>query len=281
MAAISNIPETVAERLLMVWVRPAATAFVALLSFTLNFDSARLLPNYPIIYAIESMLSGGKALWTLAICVGILIISGAIQLLRHETITSYKKKLESSERQLNAVGDHAEMMLEGLLLNLAKRLGFSPDGQSRATIYLHVPALNLFSFCGRYSENPELRKKGRSTFPDDKGCISKGWRNGWHLDRSIPDDDADAAQYHRDTYGVAKGTYQTLKMKSKLFAVQRIKDGSRPVAVIVVESVERSAFDDHELRAALDAASEDFGAAIGALRHYIWSPKKADSIEDL
>jgi hypothetical protein len=168
------------------------------------------------------------------------------------------------------------VLLDGLLRNLSKKLGFPTDGTTRISLYVHDESNRFFVPGGRYSSNPYFDRKGRTQFSDEEGCISKGWRHDWHFDAAVPDDTDEAAKYHLENYGVADSTYRSLKMKPKLFAAKKIVDSDdRPVAVLVVESEKRDAFEESDLVRNMGEAAQDLASTICAVKDHIPLPNLA------
>ena len=62
------------------------------------------------------------------------------------------------------------------------------SSEERVTLYIHNGG-NLFIPFGRYSPNTKYAKSGRPTYPDNIGCISKGWENGWHFENNFPNEE--------------------------------------------------------------------------------------------
>lgn len=134
---------------------------------------------------------------------------------------------------------------------------------------------NNFIPCARYSNNPELQKKGKVEYPDNQGCISKAWQHDWCFDNNF-DSSADYAQYNLDTYKIPKLTTRQMKMKSHLYAVKRIKNEyGKPLAVIVVESLEKNFFKEDEIKTQLGQAEGFFAHIIEQLWDHIPKPMDA------
>ncbi len=167
-------------------------------------------------------------------------------------------------------------MFDGLLLNLSKKLDFKQGDQARISIYVHEISEGRFIPCGRYAPNPELRKSGRTSFPDTQGCIAKGWQNGWHFDDSFPDTTSRHQNYCYSNYAIPKNTHDDLKMRSLVYAVMRLDDSSGyPLAVMVIESEKADQFDANQLQTDLEGVANDFSQMISTLRQHIPSPSDA------
>ena len=69
-------------------------------------------------------------------------------------------------------------------LSLKLEFGKNNHNNERATIYLHDSVSHFIPF-GRFSANPKYCKKGRTQYPDNEGCIAKGWENSWHFDNNL------------------------------------------------------------------------------------------------
>lgn len=178
-------------------------------------------------------------------------------------------------RQSAEIGNAIIIICEGLLLNLADKIGLDSNAQVRFSMYVHDNVENVFIPCGRYSRNPRLARPGRTSYPDDQGCIEKGWSNGWHFDNQVPkaEQAARRREYNQRHYNVPYQVTDNISMKSTLYAVKRLEtiDG-KAVAVLVVEAIDSSFFTEKCIRDSIEGSAGDYARIIHELKPYIPDP---------
>jgi|GEM_PF-4160401 len=78
---------------------------------------------------------------------------------------------------------------------------------------------------------------------------------------------------------VPAGTTRNLRMQARLFAVKRVHspDGSKAIAVIVLESLNMNLAKEDELKRHLDEAAGDLSLVVTTLRMHMPSPQEAAS----
>ncbi len=209
------------------------------------------------------------------------LTAGAVQALislglsrREPTMEEYKNKINNYEGQLSEVGNNIRNVFDGLLFNLAKKIDISPS--DRLSIYIHDSENRVFIPCGRYSANAVLARQGRTYYPENEGCISKGWENGWHFDNNFPTTNGKRRQYESTNYGLDEWVVARMRMQSNLYAVLRLDNSmGEYLAVLVVESTSADRFEEADLREKLDGAKQDFARMVGVLRTHIPNPLRA------
>ncbi|MBL4617751.1 MAG: LapA family protein [Robiginitomaculum sp.] len=253
------------------------TSFIALISgalITYDFTSLRIdYPNWPGLFDVLD----SKAL------IIIFLISATLAALlawvmkrRQKSLNDLQKEIESTRDQIGEIGNNIKFLFDGLLLNLSKKLNFKQGDQARISIYVHENSDGHFIPCGRYSPNPELRKPGRTLYPDNQGCIAKGWQNGWHFDKDFPETSSRHKSYCQSQYDIPKNTHDGMKMRSRVYAALRLDDLSgNPLAVMVIESKNSEQFDANQLQTDLESIAVDFSQMISTLRQHIPSPSDA------
>jgi hypothetical protein len=177
------------------------------------------------------------------------------------------------QRKVDLVGESLRTLCDGLMTDLSSKLGIAPKDESRVSLYIH-DSDSSFVLLGRYSPNPLLRKPGRTSYPDDQGCIAKGWQLGWWFENGL----GNGASYTRNTenrYGIPAAEIPRFAMKSKLFGVHRIDHAGDPLAVIVVESMREDRFPSAPLEATLKQFVHDYAPIIRAFRDYAPRPSIA------
>lgn len=108
---------------------------------------------------------------------------------------------------------------------------------SRISVYQHEADHAEFIQVGRVSVNPEWRKPGRPTYPDDLGHIAEGWRemtvyqtNG----RVTPEKWAEAQARKGMDYDVA----MSISMKSRSYLGVRLDYADKSVGMVMAESLD-------------------------------------------
>ena len=158
------------------------------------------------------------------------------------------------------------------------RLHRNRHDQVRVSIYVHDAARRRFIPCGRYSPNPKYTKPGRTHYPDDEGCIGKGWERGWHFDNDFPLEKVARRRYDKDSYGLTRRVADSIKMQSRVYAVKRISHGDEALAVVVVEAIDHDRFDQIQLQNALDEHNDNIASMVKRLRKYIPDPGGAEAV---
>lgn len=191
-------------------------------------------------------------------------------------IEQLKSSISQHSDELSEIGNTITQLFDGMLYGLAQQLNTAQKDQIRITLYIHDQGTFSFIPCGRYSPNPRYQDPGRSFYPENQGCISKGWENGWHFDMSVPENGRRRILYHQKEYNMDNDVVDGLSMKSCLYAAKRLHDSSGlPVAVIVVESINPTRFLDADLHATLSNIDRDYGRIIRTLREFIPTPFNA------
>ena len=263
-----------ASRYLMPWV-----SFVSLIAGGLiTYDFSVLRARYPDWQGLFDILDSGILVFIfLATAVITALLSWAVNK-RQKSFQELQMEIERSRDQIDEIGNNIKFLFDGLLLNLSKRLDFKQGDQSRISIYVHENSDGKFIPCGRYSPNPELRKPGRTSYPDSQGCIAKGWQNGWHFDNSFPDTNSRHKNYCQSQYDIPANIHSSMKMRSCVYAALRLDNlAGNPLAVMVVESANADQFDANQLQASMESVASDFSQMISTLRQHIPSPSDAES----
>jgi hypothetical protein len=146
----------------------------------------------------------------------------------------------------NALNDSIKEMNElfnSYLTLMVKNLNFGHN--ERISVYKVYEG--KFVLIGRASDNPNLQKTGRSSYPIEEGFIGKDWAEGEYFIDNLPDPNL----RNGDTYyaqvnsiiGIDREIVRNIKMKSRTYFVYRIKGyENQPKAVLVIESINNSAF---------------------------------------
>lgn len=259
------------------WLQPILSS-VALLSgafLTYNFDGLR--PRYPNwhgpISVIEVLLPSIFILSALGSLVVAIIVAK-----RGNTLKRLQADIEENSSQIAEIGNVIVILCDGLLLNLANKLSLTQGAQVRLSMYVHDSGHRAFVPCGRYSRNPNFKNPGRTSYPDNQGCIKKGWDNGWHFDNQFPSaaQPAKRREYALRNYGVPEAVTDAINMKSTLYAVKRLDNvEGRAIAVLVVEALDSDCFQESDLRAIIEGSEHDYARIVHELKAYVPNPASA------
>ncbi|KXO74910.1 hypothetical protein [Brucella anthropi] len=223
-----------------------------------------------------SFISNRGILWTFLIAAALNAAMAIYYAFKERTISSLKKEITQTRDEISEVGNTIQQLFNGMLYGLAQQLEIAQEDQIRITLYIHDKGTFSFIPCGRYSPNPRYQDPGRPSYPENQGCIGKGWENGWHFDSAVPENGNKRKTYHAREYGMDGDVVDALAMKSCLYAAKRLHDAAEaPVAVIVVEAIDSSRFEADNLRAILENIDRDYGRIIRTLRSFIPTPFNA------
>lgn len=259
------------------WVQPIA-AFLALVTapfLTINYDDLRI--RHPAwagpLEWIQPLIP-----WVFFISAAGALASGLIGTRRNTSLAKLDKQLQEQRGQIAEIGNVIVILFDGLLLNLANKLDLDQGSQARLSLYVHDPARREFIPCGRYSRNPDFIQPGRTTYPDDEGCIAAGWRAGWHFDNQIPPENQTVARrnYNQKTYAIPEYVTDSIRMKSTLYAVKRLDNlEGKAIALLVIEAINANHFTESELRDTVNGSINDYARVIHELRSYVPNPANA------
>lgn len=262
------------------WVSPILTCCAACLSVIVGYDFTELKQNQPSIAGVWDFLDGPKPFYAAMSALIALLLLSIFTSWRAPTRDRLKAERDRAREATAKIGENIIFLMEGLLLNLGRKMNFDVSGRSRVSLYVFESSQDVFVPCGRFSHNPSYAKKGRTKFGVKEGCIGKAWEGDWHFDSAIPEDKESANDYHKRVYQIPKGVSANLGMRSRLIAGKRVSDQTgRPIGVIVVESDEMDAFTEEELKLHLVTVAEDFGPIISSLRPYIPTPNDARKVD--
>lgn len=258
------------------WLQPSL-GFVALVSGTLiSFDFADLRSRYPRWAGLFDVLDSGFFFWAFIISALSAFAIGLGLSRREKTMAELRASVRKQRSEVDEIGNNIINVFDGLLLNLGRKLGLQQGDQVRISLYVHDPEHRRFIPCGRYSPNPTLGGPGRTSYPDDQGCIFEGWKKGWHFDNTVPSSGVPRRTYNKNNYNIPDAVNATLRMASSLYAVKRLDNAlGQAVAVLVVEATESNHFSSEQLQASLEGVADDFSRMVHTLRGYIPNPSKA------
>lgn len=171
------------------WLHPLLTACVTASGAFLTYH---LSDDYNTIHPVKADLLG-IVLTNLPIffwvSLAFLIIVTFINEHNRKTNKQLATELENEREKNELIADNIEQLFNGILMQVSTLLNFN-NNEERVTLYLH-DGNQTFVPCGRYSLDPEFRKKGRPEYSDSQGCINRGWRHGWHFDNQFGNTEAE------------------------------------------------------------------------------------------
>ncbi|MBD2058114.1 hypothetical protein H6F88_19205 [Oculatella sp. FACHB-28] len=183
------------------------------------------------------------------------------------TIGSFKEteKIEALEKEIANLESLLELRtnffqtIRKLLEQFANEMNFS--GTERISVYFH-DGVDKFVPIGRYSENPVFQRIGRSSYPENEGCIGRAWHDGQgeaFVD-DLPDPNHQLSDYlervKRD-WRINKEVVKRFVMKSRTYYGCAIKSEELPtrrIAVIIIESTEEKAFEKAALKSKMNSS---------------------------
>ncbi len=183
------------------------------------------------------------------------VVFGAIGLSNSKNITNLEKdnfekgnKIIDLESALNDSIKEMNELFNSYLTLMVKNLNFGHS--ERISVYKVFE--DKFVLIGRASDNPNLKKIGRSSYPIDEGFIGKGWAEGEYFIDNLPDPSfRNGDSYFNQVNSVCKIKRQVvdeIRMKSRTYFIYRIKGyDNQPKAVLVIESLNQNGFEKAEV----------------------------------
>jgi hypothetical protein len=256
---------------------PFINALILLSSAFLQYNVTTLIRRYPswapMINKISDYLPD-VVIWT----VGINFILSLVDSVCSDTIKKLMVELSEEKQKNKLITSNVKNLFEGYLLQLAThKIGFGKNNKvsDRITLYLHDGSSKFIPF-GRYAVNPKFSSPGRTEYPDNEGCISKGWQHGWYFQSNM----GNTRNYTRkseELYNITPYILSKMKMHSKFYAVKRIENNGKPIALLVVESLEKNRFIENEIKQKLEQEESFIAELIRKLESYIPKPSNAKS----
>ena len=198
--------------------------------------------------------------------------------LMEPSIKARKEEVASQRSKLDQISLNIHQLFDGKMLGLSQAFAFESATKARLSLYINDEDEERFVPCGRYSPDPTLKRKGRTSFPHREGCIWKAWENGYHFDNAIPNDtDGNFSAYQNKHYDVPIGTSRSLKMRPALIAGHRIPGQNGDVlGVVIFEALDSNGFANVSVKPLLEDASQDLSIMVQALWDYIPKPSDAE-----
>lgn len=178
-----------------------------------------------------------------------------------ETITKYELNIQYLENRLAKINSNSIALIETNLAYLSEKIKLGSDG--RITLYKFID--EQFYILGRYSENPEFKKRSRESYPKE-GLIFKAWQEGkFCKTNGIPICVNKRTKFRsgyfktlNDIAPIKEETVWDMKMKSRCFYLKTLKDASllENNSIIVIESIQENGFKENTIDSVLNADEE-------------------------
>ena len=170
-------------------------------------------------------------------------------------------KIQKLENQLSKINNNSIDIVEIHLAYLAEKMKLGSN--ERITLYKLIS--DQFYVLGRYSSNPELKKRSRSNY-EKEGLIFKAWQEiKFFKNSGIPVADNRRTKFKKNYYKIInyiapidEETVWNMKMKSRSFYIKSFKDlmNLEQTSIIVIESKNDNAFEEAHIDLALNQDEE-------------------------
>ncbi len=262
----------------VIWLDWLLPAIMTLSGTFLNYDTTKLSSDKNALLAVIAEYLIPYLGWILGLSVLLYILVKVTEATAKPYCRKIEKELQDYEAQTNIISEQVRNLFDGYLYNLANRLYFGKfENNERISLYIH-DSNNTFIPCGRFSQNPKYRNPSRTSYPDDEGCIAKGWEHGWFFDNNFPCPEAEQSNY-RDRclheFNIPRNTTRAVNMKSRLYAVLTIKNNGDLFGVLVVESTQGDRFSEEQIKPILLDQNDFLAETIRQLKDFIPKPSNA------
>lgn len=259
-----------------IWANPLliflTTISSAFLTYDIDKQYAKLHPiNYALLIKLFNVLP-----YLLGIFAVLLLIITIINSMNSQTIKKLNYELIDAKNLLEGISSNIKDMFDGYLYHFAiKKLGFTSD--ERITLYIHNGHNSFIPF-SRFSTNTKFSHPGRPAYLDNQGVIASGWENGWCFDNEFTA--SNFLQRNKDVYNIPREISKRMKMKFNLIAVCRIElpDASRPLGLIVVESLSAAKYSEGQIKLFLEEQKEYLATIITKFQSHIPKPSIAEQM---
>jgi hypothetical protein len=260
------------------WINPLliliTTITSSLITYSLPIDYEK---NHPIRFAIFNPIIENIGFLFIPTIIFLAYVT-YVDVINKKTIDELKKENEECKLLSTKISENIKNLFNGFLFKFAdSKVGFSST--ERITLYIHDNNNGFVAF-GRYSQNPTFRNQGRHRYPDNEGCIAEGWTKTWHFDNKFESGDK-YLEKNKSSYKIDNKVIKKMKMKSNLFAVLRLDNQGKPLAVIVVESTDSKKYDEKNIKKILENEQDYLTEMIVSLEKFIHKPSDAKSIEEI
>lgn len=183
-----------------------------------------------------------------------------ITLLKGEK-NSLDLKIQKLENQIAKINNNSIEIVEIHLAYLAERMKLTNN--ERITLYKFIN--DEFYVLGRFSENPELKKRSRNSYKKE-GLIFRAWQETkFFKNTGIPEPDSKRNKFKAGYYSVINSlakineeTVWNMNMKGRSFYIKALKDmmNLEQTSIIVVESKNDRGFEEIDIDTVLNHDEE-------------------------
>lgn len=173
----------------------------------------------------------------------------------------YGLNIQYLENRLAKINNNSIAFIETNLAYLSEKIRLGSEG--RITLYKFIN--EQFYILGRYSENPEFKKRNRKSYPKE-GLIFKAWQEGKFCKTNGIPIPANKRRKFKNGYfrilndiaPIKEETLWNMKMKSRCFYLKTLKDASllENNSIIVIESIQEDGFKENIIDSVLNADEE-------------------------
>lgn len=170
-------------------------------------------------------------------------------------------KIQNLENQISKINNNSIDIVEIHLAYLFEKMKLGND--ERINLYKLIN--DEFYVLGRFSSNPEFRKRSRTSYKKE-GLIFKAWQEiKFFKNSGIPIPDNRRTKFKKNYYRVIneiaqidEETVWNMKMKSRSFYIKSFKDlmNLEQTSIIVIESKNDNAFEETFIDSALNQDEE-------------------------
>ncbi|ENO18178.1 hypothetical protein [Schaalia cardiffensis] len=141
-----------------------------------------------------------------------------------------------------------EETMRAFSLFLLKVLELDKNSTVRISLYCHDDERGQFLQISRVSFNPELAKSGRSNYSDQEGLIATCWQHSSKVVTGWPED-VDEWVAIAVQSGLKEDVAKRVAMKARSAVYVRVDYGSKPIGMVVIESLEQQGVSNSTIQA--------------------------------
>lgn len=261
---------------------PIVVTCVIIFSGIPQYDFTKVELNHPTLTPILYFIKDNSLFYFVVFSVIAMLFAYLDSFIFRPSYKNLKKCNEAllkdlaCEKEKNSIfGEQIINILNGFMLGLSHKIGFSDEGTERITLMLYDKNRDSFFSIARYSPNPKYSGPSqRVYYPSTEGVISVGWQDSWCYDNRTNHDDF--INYGKQKYGVPKKTLKKIRMHSKIYCAKRIDVNGKGIAILLFESIALSdLYNEKHLKPILNSEEYHIGQLITQISEYIPTPSNA------
>jgi hypothetical protein len=171
-------------------------------------------------------------------------------------------KIQNLENQISKINNNSIEIVQIHLAYLFEKMKL--ENSERISLYKFID--DKFYVLGRFSSNPEFKKRGRSCY-NKEGLIFKAWQLGYYFKNSgiVNPNMSSRTKFRKGYYKVVneiaiidEKTVWEMNMKSRSFYLKALKDSSNVenTSIIVIESINDKGFEEAFINSILNQDEE-------------------------